>query len=634
LTVDESLQNAVEQVVRWRRTGALGPEARGLTLSPEAAAYWAWFGPDERPTPDDPPALDGADLAAVWEGLLGGGNRWRDVLRSRRVRYLVLANSAAQPVAEVVTRLAAAPDEWPLLYLRGRTVVFGWRDPLGAEKTDPFAVLKLDLAQRAFHPANADRAPVEWSAGGPGRRPWWRAFVDSPPPQPPERDEAALYLAFFDAQRPRYQEQTAHLWLGGAGAGLVGGLADAARGPAALGWDVALRLAWVQIGWRGYAARRDDGPPGLPLLAVRAARRALRANPDDAHSYFLLGEAYLRLAEATRERDWQLQLPPFQHIRQIQAITAFTQALALRPRSPGAHGRLVRLYRNSGSLDLALRHLRGLLDATLAPGVGSGETPLAFRAGLAQLEEEIDALEKEVRQRETASREGASQRATLDRARQAAAQGLPGLALETLLQSDASEFGPEGSRLELDLLLLSGRVHDVRAWAVPELKGSLGAVSYHEILARLAAATGNYDEAGQNLREVAAVLQRGSGRARPAREQVASGVAHAVLLAPMPDQTPATMALTSFFRQALLVEMQQAGDRLRREANAQVVRGLIALEAGQVEEAQLAMRLALAVWKSPEAAAAGSGIDFTGRPTAQECLRWLTGRDVALTPDG
>jgi hypothetical protein len=86
-------------------------------------------------------------------------------------------------------------------------------------------------------------------------------------------------------------------------------------------------------------------------------------------------------------------------------------------------------------------------------------------------------------------------------------------------------------------------------------------------------------------------------------------------------------------RHGLLDEVQQGGLGLRREANAHVVHGLIALEAGQVEESAEALRRALAAWRSPEDAAAGAGVDFTGRAAAQECLRRLTGGRAGPAPD-
>jgi hypothetical protein len=620
LEEDGSLRDAVEQIRRWRSAGAFGPDNRGLTLSPEAAAYWAWFGPDEGPT-EPLPAFPATDGAAMWIDLLDGGTGWREVLRGRRVRYLVLANCAAQPAASLVTRLAAAPDEWPLLYLRGRTVVFGWRDPQGAGWFNQVSGLKLDLEARAFRPDAADRAPTE----RPGQRSWWRSFVDPPAPPPAERDEAALYLAFFDAQRPRYQAQARADWLSFAWAGLAGGLADAGRGPAALGCDAGLRLAWVRHGWGAFAAGEDDGPPGLPLLAVRAARRALHDSPDDARSHFLLGEAYLRLAQATREREWRRQLPPFDRLRQVQAITAFARAAALRPDSVEAHGRLARLYRDRGSLDLALRHLARLVEAVRSRGAQPGESDEAFRDRLASLGQEMAALEEEVGRRESSWREGAGQRRALDLAREAAALGLPGLALETLLKSDSSEFGPEGSKLELELLLWAGRAEDVRAWADPDLKASLGALAYHEILAGLAAATGEYGEVWEHLREITATVERGPG-GRPARERAALDVARAALQAPMADRSPGALAHASLMRIALIDDARQVGEALRREANARVVQGLLALEAGQVEAAAEAMRRAVATWGSAAASASGGGVDFSGRAAAQDCLRWLGGR--------
>ena len=62
---------------------------------------------------------------------------------------------------------------------------------------------------------------------------------------------------------------------------------------------------------------------------------------------------------------------------------------------------------------------------------------------------------------------------------------------------------------------------------------------------------------------------------------------------------------------------------LRRWANANVLRGLLALEQGDVEEAEVAFRLALDLWKDEAAAASGAGLDFPARPIAQGCLAWL-----------
>jgi hypothetical protein len=56
---------------------------------------------------------------------------------------------------------------------------------------------------------------------------------------------------------------------------------------------------------------------------------------------------------------------------------------------------------------------------------------------------------------------------------------------------------------------------------------------------------------------------------------------------------------------------------LRDEANANTFRGLLALERGDVDEAEVAFRLALDLWQG------GAGLDFKARPLAEDGLRWL-----------
>jgi hypothetical protein len=81
----------------------------------------------------------------------------------------------------------------------------------------------------------------------------------------------------------------------------------------------------------------------------------------------------------------------------------------------------------------------------------------------------------------------------------------------------------------------------------------------------------------------------------------------------------------SFLRWLFFAQVAGAATELRGLADLDVLRGLLLLEAGQDREAEAAFRRALAVWKGPRAVRAGAGLDFTGRPVAQQCLRWLTG---------
>src|SRR5206468_3536099 len=98
------------------------------------------------------------------------------------------------------------------------------------------------------------------------------------------------------------------------------------------------------------------GPsPALPLLAVRAARRALAANPDDAAAWLRLAQAYRLVDRATWE-GLPAPLPPLAYLRHVQVTTALKQALALDPDSPDAHGLLADVFDRWGFLDLAHTH--------------------------------------------------------------------------------------------------------------------------------------------------------------------------------------------------------------------------------------------------------------------------------------
>jgi hypothetical protein len=58
-------------------------------------------------------------------------------------------------------------------------------------------------------------------------------------------------------------------------------------------------------------------------------------------------------------------------------------------------------------------------------------------------------------------------------------------------------------------------------------------------------------------------------------------------------------------------------NQLRDEANAHTFRGLLALEQGGADDADVAFRLALDVWQG------GAGLDFKARPLAEDGLRLL-----------
>jgi hypothetical protein len=64
---------------------------------------------------------------------------------------------------------------------------------------------------------------------------------------------------------------------------------------------------------------------------------------------------------------------------------------------------------------------------------------------------------------------------------------------------------------------------------------------------------------------------------------------------------------------------------LRQEADIRVLRGLLALESGAVDDAREDFRAALEVWNDDSAAFSGAGLDFPTRSIAQYALGLLDG---------
>jgi hypothetical protein len=104
------------------------------------------------------------------------------------------------------------------------------------------------------------------------------------------------------------------------------------------------------------------------LLAVRAARRAVAANPRDANAYLALGQAYYLLWRA-QEGGWTFQADPTplsfrgldlafrQTLRLVQTVTALKHALTLNPALEQAHNILFQVFVQIHYFDAAAHHL-------------------------------------------------------------------------------------------------------------------------------------------------------------------------------------------------------------------------------------------------------------------------------------
>jgi hypothetical protein len=400
-----------------------------------------------------------------------------------------------------------------------------------------------------------------------------------------------------------------------------------------------------------FFASLAERPPALPLLAVRAARRAVAANPEDANAWLRLGQAYVLLRGYTCERSGEGMLPPLAQLRHIQIVTALGQALRLDPDLEAAHRELAYLYGERRFLDQALEHRREEIRLSQRAGPRPDETPeeFAYRMDL----EERDLAKLEVIVEENRGKYlSAVRQLQGDRRAQAELALRLGLARqavdEVLLSSPADLLGSAGLRLEVELLLSLGRAHEVRGvlgdkrlrpikqglgyYDLPGPNNRDGGALYplpyrwpaYEWLHLLeAAAVGDYDQARVDLRATRADLRARHDRLRQqprGLEAQAWALLPGVLSGPLPF-LPAfsTLALGQTLAQKAALE---AGEQALRaqQADLAVLEGLLALEQGDPDAARSAFAEAQELGAPP----AGAAAPFAGRPIATGYLGYLT----------
>ncbi len=617
--VPPSLERGAAVTHRWHEDGTLAPGARGLHLSPQTAQVFAWAVPEDR-------GLLDAGLADAVLGEPDAPDDWEDRLRAAGVDHVIVYHADRERLLAALSVLLGEPGRWPLLYLEGDLAVFGWRGPDGAVagRPDPFGGRALDLNRLAFHPAGDKKAPRTPPPAGPGRH-WWDAFWRPAPPPPIDRAEATLHLLHAEALMRSAPYRRLLAWEAGQSAALVASAAG--RGPAALASapvrGVLLRpplpdgpnfspppLSRVALAARQWwELQQDDTPPAPLYLAVRAARRALAARPADARAWLVLGESYRRLLHATRERARGERVPELVQLRRAQASAALNRAVALDPGLAPAHLSLARLYEEMSSphlgyLDLALQHLRACQRLARQPGPRRAEVD----------DREADRLAEVVAEGERAFAAEAPKLRVLDRAILAFQKGLGGKARDLLLESDLAAFGPQGMAMELELLLRTGRAREVVEWTGPEQEPALGPASYHWLRAQALAALGDYAGAEEECDQLAAV---GRGEGPPPRSVIAVLAAEEALRARSATPSVAHLLWRALARGQSLGRVAGLTNRLRDVSNANTFRGLLALEQGSADEAEVAFRLALDLWQG------GAGLDFKARPLAEDGLRCL-----------
>ena len=194
---------------------------------------------------------------------------WRNVLHTdgHAANHLLLTGPDQHETIRLARRLWPDSARWAWLYGDGRTLVFGHREYPGARTQDPFAGQSLDLERLAFGPSDppSSREPPEW----PRPTTVWTAYFCGVPGRPLAADEAYQYLAYYDEvarQWPFYGYNTL--------------LTTAWPGPFVAGWPGASGWVAPAVGLTVMPPPGERGPAPVPLLAVRAAWRAVRSPPE------------------------------------------------------------------------------------------------------------------------------------------------------------------------------------------------------------------------------------------------------------------------------------------------------------------------------------------------------------------
>jgi hypothetical protein len=211
--------------------------------------------------------------------------------------------------------------------------------------------------------------------------------------------------------------------------------------------------------------------------------------------------------------------------------------------------------------------------------------------------------------------------------------------LKILLASDLSAFGGPGLELELRLLLETGKLKQVRDWLEPIHEKDLGTALYYQIRAKLGAASGDYDQADRDLEASLLKLSDLAKQPMSLRDggafMVGSAVLHGASGGPFAKISNEILRLAPLKKTTLLLPdhgnlgryMWELNLKIAEEARVNVLRGLLALEAGNLEHAQRVFRVSLRFWQSPGGMVFPDPESLSCRLIAQQ---WLAGRGQSL----
>jgi hypothetical protein len=581
--LDPALEKTALRLRELREQGVLPGDTRGFHFSPEVGNALAFYAPEIKGFFDNRYGLFGnvaEDYVNVRRGLLSdprkqypdGLEDWRKILDRLAVDHLVLYSSIGEQLRNPLDWLVKEKANWVLLYQSGSAFVYG-----NAAKRPEYRKYQMNFEALAYaSPEN--RAPAAGMAALPSQPPPWAPFTEPVASRDVDSDETYAHLLQFDASTPAYLRQNIQVWQ----SALAGAVVTNAAPPGMLAPTLVIPPLVVsksfQDRWEQRQAGKgkpdysledyvfsgmfgrhflrdfDDGPTENLLLAIRAARRSLGEHSNDYRVHMDLGMAYFHMKLRTRERSWvdwmrwhdetknsqtsqgTLML---RQLRHVQAVSALESALLYRKDLDIVHSRLADLYADAGIRtsqgalmrgfkDLELQHRQAELKYARSAGPRSFESAESFEERMTALAGVVEELEKKVGERRSEFDRLVKSITKVDqRALKALDMSLAGKALDILLESNDAAFGDQGTRLQLELGLMTGRIRDVHTWLTdiqeqvtsdkvpltPEQlwRNRLGDFSYLWISTLLAAGSGDYARADQCLAKIGSTAGYNTG---------------------------------------------------------------------------------------------------------------------------
>ena len=649
--VDPGLAGAAKQIAAWRADGAVGAGQHWQTLSPDVANYLSWFAPGEKGFVDQRLMLFtevGPTSIALRRSLAGNDGQgadqtptasYRKMCRDLGVEFFVVHNSDPTRASGMLRHFYADPKEFVPAFVEGGTAIFAWRDLDAIAPKDLDKRLVLDFEQRAF--GKADETAPETPTLVPAWE-WWHPVVHSEAGPAPELGLSLQYSTRFDALIPKYQDDQRRVWVATTGASFVGGCMTP-NGPLAGNYLSPLRMSM----FASYNSRQDAGPPDALYLAIRACRRGLAKNPEDALSQLALAEAYYRLNSLTKERSRtkvqgrdgseQSFFPHASMIRQTQIAAALQAVLKADPskeQAQMAHYLLVTVFREPQFLESRVNHLKKFQELSKELKHLPMSPPDQFPEKMKALDADIKQMDRQLKNKlDQYEVTAGSKRDVMEKVRVAMDNGLSEKALNLLIDAKTG-------RSEIVTLLLGlGRIDDAdqvltpqpdqKATFDPRAFGThpmLGLPAYEWFQVQKSAAAGDYAGADRYLAESIEAIRK-----EPARVDVLEqlGIVSKKALGDKIDresfaglligdlmlrQGQKAAGLPWQWGQLIGKRDQGMGYRLSvgntlaiaqqlllpgriQEANLWTIRAWIALEAGSIDKARTFAREAIAIGK-------------------------------------